>query len=170
MNIQPLLRDFGCTDEDFLKSKVPVRSQNVALRETANRTSRGFNESDHLRIRFMSDNKFSINGKNFASLEDVFQAIEMKFEHGDDPVKSVEFEGLKGSGVNVDVIINGVQCRLRRGNCSAVKMANYDFAHKTVMYDGDMAVVTIPVKTGAVEFGSTSQVWAVLLTQLLVSK
>lgn len=153
------LRRVGRLDKaDMTETKVPVRSQNVALRETANRTSRGFNESDHLRIRFMSDNKFSINGKNYASLEDVFQAIEMKFEHGDAPVKSVEFEGLKDAGVNVDVIINGVQCRLRRGNCSAVKMANYDFAHKTVMYDGDMAIVTIPIKTGAVEFGSTSQV------------
>ena len=65
---------------------------------------------------------------------------------------------MKDAGVDVDVFIDGVVGKMRKGSCANIPMSKYDFAHYSVAYEGEKAIVTIPIKAGKIEFGSTSNV------------
>ena len=70
-------------------------------------------------------------------------------------VLSINIECLKGSGVTPKMIINNINCRLRRGNTN-LPMSKFDFSHATQQQHGDNVFFTIPIRPGKMDMGSTS--------------
>ena len=125
------------------------------------RTARGFNVADHqspVRIKLDAKAGHELNGKRYVDFEAFLNDVGAAIEEGRAQFRQIEIEGLQGAGVDVDVFIDGVAVMMRKGNCSSLPMSQFDFAHKTVTFEGDRAVVTIPIKPGKVQFGSTSQI------------
>lgn len=153
------LRRYGrLADTHIQGAEVPIRPKTVITREVSQRSARGFNSADHLKIKLDAEAGHTLNGKKYSCLEEVFMDAGSSLEDGVAQFKQIEIEGLKGAGVDVDVFIDGVVGRMRKGNNTCLPLSKYDFAHYTVAYEGEKAVVTIPIKAGRVEFGSTSNV------------
>ena len=138
---------------------IPVRPKREVVGIAQRRTARGFNSADHLSIKLNSAEGHTINGKKYASFEELLKDAGASLQDGKAQFKQIEIEGLKGAGVDVDVFIDGVASRMRRGPASNIPMSRYDLAHPQVAYEGDKAVITIPIKPGEIEFGSTSTVY-----------
>lgn len=139
-------------------AEVPLRARNEVAAATQRRSARGYNSNDHLSIKLDAQLGHTINGKKYNSLEDLLNEAGRSLEKGKTEFKQIEFDGLKDAGVDVDVIVDNIKCRMRKGSNSSIPMSSYDFANYTVKYEGEKAIVTIPIKSGNIEFGSTSKV------------
>ena len=151
------LRRVGRLDNTKLLGKeIPVRPRANVLKGVANRTSRGYNATDHLTIH-AKGNSFEIGGRK-VSLTELFDHISESMIEGKSPVKEIEIVGIDKAGVEVSTIIDGVSYRMPKGQRANLAMAKYDMASHTVEYKGDKAIIKIPIKAGKVEYGSTSKV------------
>ena len=138
--------------------EIPLRARNEVVAAVQHRSARGYNSTDHLSISLDTRKGVSINGKQYQSLEELLTEAGRSLEKGKAEFKQIEIEGLNDAGVDVDVIIDNIAGRMKKGSNTSIPMSCYDFANYTVAYEGDRAVVTIPIKSGSIEFGSTSRV------------
>lgn len=153
------LRRYGRLADAHIQGKeVPIRPKSIITKEVAQRSARGYNTNDHLAIKLDINSGHTINGKKYSSLEELFKDAGASLEEGKAQFKQIEIDGLKDAGVDVDVFIDGVVGKMRKGSCANIPMSKYDFAHYSVAYEGEKAIVTIPIKAGKIEFGSTSNV------------
>lgn len=153
------LRRYGRLADTRISGKeIPIRPKSVITKDVAQRTARGFNTNDHLTIKLDVKSGHTINGKKYSSLEELLKDAGASLEEGKAQFKQIEIDGLKDAGVDVDVFIDGVVGKMRKGSCASIPMSKYDFAHYSVAYEGEKAIVTIPIKAGKIEFGSTSNV------------
>lgn len=151
------LRRVGRLDNTKLLGKdIRVRSRSEVLKDVANRTSRGCNTTDHLTIHARG-NAFEIEGRK-VSLTELFDHISESMIEGKSPVKEIEIVGIDRAGVEVSTIIDGISYRMPKGQRANLAMAKYDMASHTIEYQGDKAIIKIPIKAGKVEYGSTSKV------------
>ena len=137
---------------------IPLRTKTEVVGLTRLRSGRGFNTEDHLAIKLDINSGHTINGKKYNNLEELLKDASASLEDGKAQFKQIEIDGLKNAGVDVDVFIDGVVGKMRKGSCTSIPMSKYDFAHYSVKYEGEKAIVTIPIKAGNIEFGSTSNV------------
>lgn len=153
------LRRVGRLGNSEIKGgEIPLRSKAEVVGLTRQRSARGFNTEDHLAIKLDVNSGHTINGKKYSNLEELLKDAGASLEDGKAQFKQIEIDGLKGAGVDVDVFIDGIVGRMRKGSCTSIPLSKYDFAHYTVKYEGEKAIVTIPIKAGVIEFGSTSNV------------
>lgn len=153
------LRRYGRLADTRISGKeIPIRPKSLITKDVAQRTARGFNTNDHLAIKLDIKSGHTINGKKYSSLEELLKDAGASLEEGKAQFKQIEIDGLKDAGVDVDVFIDGVVGKMRKGSCASIPMSKYDFAHYSVAYEGEKAIVTIPIKAGKIEFGSTSNV------------
>jgi len=151
---QSYLRRVGRLDDATIKGKaVTTRPRNVVADIASNRTSRGFNPTDHTII--IGKKSFTYANKEYESL-DVLIGDFCKSSNPDD-VLNLHIECLEGSGVKPKMVINNINCRLSRGN-TMLPMSKFDFSHATQINQGDNVLFTIPIKSGLMDLGSTSSV------------
>ena len=151
---QSYLRRVGRLDDATIKGKaVTTRPRNVVTDIASNRTSRGFNPTDHTII--IGKKSFTYANKEYESL-DVLIGDFCKSSNPDD-VLNLHIECLEGSGVKPKMVINNINCRLSRGN-TMLPMSKFDFSHATQINQGDNVLFTIPIKSGLMDLGSTSSV------------
>ena len=153
------LRRYGRLADTHIQGKeVPIRPKSVITKDMAQRSGRGYNTNDHLSIKLDAYSGHTINGKKYSNLEELLKDAGSSLEDGKAQFKQIEIAGLKDAGVDVDVFIDGVVGKMRKGSNTSIPMSKYDFANDSVRYEGEKAVVTIPIKAGNIEFGSTSNV------------
>lgn len=153
------LRRVGRLGNSEIKGgEIPLRAKTEVVGLARQRSARGFNTEDHLAIKLDVNLGHSINGKKYTNLEELLKDASASLEDGRAQFKQIEIDGLKDAGVDVDVFIDGVVGKMRKGSCTNIPMSKYDFAHYSVKYEGEKAIVTIPIKAGSIEFGSTSNV------------
>lgn len=156
------LRRYGRLADAHIQGKeIPIRSKSIITEDVSRRTARGFNTTDHSAFKIAAERDgFRINNgekiKDFTVLCD--EIAKQKITGGNVDVLRIELEGFDKAGVKVDVFVQGVHARLRRGGCSAIPLEKYDFAHHTTKVEGEKAFITIPLKAGDLQFGSTSNV------------
>lgn len=139
-------------------AEIPLRPKSQVIGITRHRSARGYNAEDHLAIKLDIKSGHTINGKKYTSLDELLQDAGTSLRDGKAHFKQIEIDGLKDAGVDVDVIIDGVVGKMRKGSCTCIPMSKYDFAHYTVKYQGEKAIVTIPIRAENIEFGSTSNI------------
>lgn len=153
------LRRYGRLADTHIQGReIPIRPKTVITKDVSQRSARGYNADDHLAIKLDIQSGHSLNGKKYSSLEELFKDAGASLEEGKAQFKQIEIDGLKDAGVDVDVFIDGVVGKMRKGSCANIPMSKYDFAHYSVAYEGEKAIVIIPIKAGKIEFGSTSNV------------
>ena len=99
-----------------------------------------------------------MNGKKYVDFTELLNDLGNNLVDGKAQFKQIEIIGLKGAGVDVEVFLDGTVARMRKGASANIPIEKYDFSHPTIAYEGDKAVVTIPIKAGNIEFASTSYV------------
>ena len=156
------LRRYGrLADAQIQGKEIPIRPKTIITKDVSRRTARGFNTTDHYVFKIAADGDgLRINNgeqiKDFTLLCDEIAKHKITGENVD--VLRIELEGFDKAGVKVDVFVQGMHARLRRGGCSAIPLEKYDFAHHTTKVEGEKAFITIPLKAGELQFGSTSNV------------
>lgn len=149
---QSYLRKVGRLDDVTIKGDVvKTRTRNIITDVVSNRSSRGFNTQDHTIT--IGKKSFNYANKEYDSLDALISEF-CKSSSPEDVLK-LHIECLEGSGVKPKMIINNINCRLNRGN-TMLPMSKFDFAHATQIDQGDNVVFTIPIKSGAMDLGSTS--------------
>lgn len=154
------LRRVGRLGNSEIRGKgIATRARSEVVGIAERRSARGYNAADHMTVELNQRAGHTLNGKKYTDLTELLNDIGTTFnEGGNAQFKQIEIKGLKGAGVDVDVVIDGVVGRMYKGSSANLPLAKYDFAHRTVTYEGDKAIVTIPIRAGEIEFGSTSQV------------
>lgn len=156
------LRRYGRLADAHIQGKeIPIRPKTIITKDVSRRTARGFNTTDHCVFKITAEGDgFRINNgekiKDFTLLCDEIAKQKITGENVD--VLRIELEGFDKAGVKVDVFVQGMHARLRRGGCSAIPLEKYDFVHHTTKVEGEKAFITIPLKAGELQFGSTSNV------------
>lgn len=155
---QDYLRKVGRLGDNTMGSTVAVRPKSAVIGITENRAARGFNSSDHMIVRVDFKSGHTMNGKKYGDFTELLNDLGNNLVEGKAQFKQIEFSGLKDAGVDVDVILDGIPGRMRKGASANIPLSKYDFSNPTVKYEGDKAIVTIPIKAGNIEFASTSTV------------
>lgn len=153
---QDYLRKVGRLGDNTIGSTVAVRPKSAVIGITKNRTSRGFNASDHMTVKVDFKSGHTMNGKKYEDFTELLDDLGNNLVEGKAHFKQIEFSGLKDAGVDVDVILDGISGRMRKGASANIPYSKYDFSNPTVKYEGDKAIVIIPIKAGNIEFASTS--------------
>lgn len=155
---QDYLRRVGRLGDNSMGNTIAVRPKSAVIGITKQRTARGFNSTDHLTVNVDFKSGHSINGKKFTDFTELLNELGNNLVDGKAQFKQIEITGLKGADVDVEVFLDGVAARMRKGAHASIPLEKYDFNHPTVQYEGDKALVTIPIKAGNIEFASTSSV------------
>lgn len=155
---QDYLRRVGRLGDNSMGNTIAVRPKSAVIGITKQRTARGFNSTDHLTVNVDFKTGHSINGKKFTDFSELLNELGNNLVDGKAQFKQIEITGLKGADVDVEVFLDGVAARMRKGASASIPLEKYDFSHPTVKYEGDKALVTIPIKAGNIEFASTSSV------------
>lgn len=155
---QDYLRKVGRLGDNAMGSFVAVRPKSAVIGITKHRTSRGFNSSDHMTVKVDFKSGHTMNGKMYEDFTELLGDIGKNLVDGNSQYKQIEFAGLKDAGVDVDVILDGIPGRMRKGASANIPLSKYDFSNPTVTYEGDKAIVIIPIKAGKIEFASTSTI------------
>ena len=151
---QSYLRRVGRLDDATIKGEaVKTRPRNIVADVASNRSSRGFNSTDHTIT--IGRKSFTYANKEYESLDALIGDF-CKSSNSNE-VLSLHIECLEGSGVTPKMIINNINCRLSRGN-TMLPMSKFDFSHATQISQGDNVLFTIPIKSGIMDLGSTSYV------------
>lgn len=149
---QSYLRKVGRLNDIAIEGKVvEIRPRNIVTDVAIKRSSRGFNSNDHTII--IGEKTFVYANKKYESLDMLINDFCNSNTTGE--VLSINIECLKGSGVTPKMIINNINCRLRRGNTN-LPMSKFDFSHATQQQHGDNVFFTIPIRPGKMDMGSTS--------------
>lgn len=149
---QSYLRKVGRLDDATIKGGVvETRPRNMVAEVASKRISRGFNSEDH--IIKIGKQTFTYADKEYDSLDNLIN--DFCKSSTENEVLNLHIECLDGSGVKPKMIINNINCRLRRGNTN-LPMSKFDFSHATQTVQGDNVLFTIPIKSGTVDLGSTS--------------
>lgn len=155
---QDYLRKVGRLGDNTMGSTVVIRPKSAVIGITKHRTARGFNSSDHMTVKVDFKSGHTMNGKKYEDFTELLYDLGNNLVDGKAQYKQIEFTGLKDAGVDVDVILDGISGRMRKGASANIPLSKYDFRNPTVKYEGDNAIVTIPIKAGKIEFASTSTV------------
>lgn len=151
---QSYLRRVGRLDDVTIKGEaIKTRDRDIVADIASNRSSRGFNSTDHTIT--IGKKSFTYANKEYESL-DVLISDFCKSSSSDE-VLTFSIEGLKGSGVTPNMVINNIKCRVDRGN-TILPMSKFDFSHATQINQGDNVLFKIPIKSGVMDFGSTSSI------------
>ena len=151
---QAYLRRVGRLDDATIKGDgIKTKSRNVVADVVSNRSARGFNNIDHSIT--VGKKSCTFANKEYESL-DALVGDFCKSANSSD-VLNIQIKCLEGSGVTPKMLINNIECRLRRGN-TMLPMAKFDFSHATQFTSGDDILYTIPIKSGVMNLGSTSSV------------
>lgn len=155
---QDYLRRVGRLGDNSMGNTIAIRPKSAVIGITKQRTARGFNSLDHMAVKV--DFKFghTMNGKKYGDFTELLNDLGNNLVEGKAQFKQIEFTGLKDAGVDVDVILDGIPGRMRKGASANIPLSKYDFSNPTIKYEGDKAIVTIPIKAGNIEFASTSSV------------
>ena len=155
---QDYLRRVGRLGDNSMGNTIAIRPKSAVIGITKQRTARGFNSTDHLTVNVNFKSGHSINGKKITDFTELLNELGNNLVDGKAQFKQIEITGLKGADVDVEVFLDGVAARMRKGPSASIPLEKYDFSHPTVKYEGDKALVTIPIKAGNIEFASTSTV------------
>lgn len=155
---QDYLRKVGRLGNNAMGRTVAIRPKSAVIGITKQRTERGFNSADHLSVKVDFNSGHTMNGKKYADFTELLNDLGKNLVDGKAQFKQIEITGLKGAGVDVEVFLDGTVARMRKGASANIPIEKYDFSHPTITYEGDKAVVTIPIKAGNIEFASTSYV------------
>ena len=151
---QSYLRRVGRLDDATIKGDaVKTRSRNIVSDVASKRSSRGFNSTDHTIT--IGRKSFTYANKEYESLDALI--CDFCKSSSSEEVFTFSIEGLKGSGVTSNMVINNIKCHLNRGN-TIFPMSKFDFSHATQINQGDNVLFTIPIKSGIMDLGSTSSV------------
>lgn len=155
---QDYIRQVARLGNNDMGKSVTIRPKSAVIGATMKRTTRGFNPKDHLIVDV--DFKFghTMNGKFYSDFTELLNDLGSNMEDGKSQFKQIEITGLKGAGVDVDVFLDGVRARMRKGSSANIPLERYDFSCPSVKYEGEKVIVTIPIKAGHVIFSSTSSV------------
>lgn len=152
------LRKVGRLGDNTMEGTIDIRPKTAVIGITKQRTARGFNPSDHMTVKVDFKLGHTMNGKRYIDFTELLNDLGNNLVDGKAQFKQIEFTGLKDAGVDVDVILDGIPGRMRRGASANIPLSKYDFSNPTVKYEGDITIVTIPIKAGNIEFASTSMV------------
>lgn len=152
------LRKVGRLGDNTMGNTIAIRSKSDVIGITKQRTARGFNSSDHMTVKVDFKSGHTMNGKKYGDFTELLNDLGNNLVEGKAQFKQIEFTGLKDAGVDVDVILDGIPGRMRKGASANIPLSKYDFSNPTIKYEGDKAIVTIPIKAGNIEFASTSSV------------
>lgn len=155
---QDYLRKVGRLGDNAMGQTVAIRPKSAVVGITKQRTERGFNSADHLSVKVDFKSGHTMNGKKYADFTELLNDLGNNLVDGKAQFKQIEIIGLKGAGVDVEVFLDGTVARMRKGASANIPIEKYDFSHPNITYEGDKAVVTIPIKAGNIEFASTSYV------------
>lgn len=155
---QDYLRKVGRLGDNAMGQTVAIRPKSAVVGITKQRTERGFNTADHLSVKVDFKSGHTMNGKKYADFTELLNDLGNNLVDGKAQFKQIEIIGLKGAGVDVEVFLDGTVARMRKGASANIPIEKYDFSHPSITYEGDKAVVTIPIKAGNIEFASTSYV------------
>lgn len=155
---QDYLRKVGRLGDNAMGQTVAIRPKSAVVGITKQRTERGFNTADHLSVKVDFKSGHTMNGKKYADFTELLNDLGNNLVDGKAQFKQIEIIGLKGAGVDVEVFLDGTVARMRKGASANIPIEKYDFSHPNITYEGDKAVVTIPIKAGNIEFASTSYV------------
>lgn len=146
------LRKVGRLNDATIKGNiVKIRSRDIVTDIASERTSRGFNTRDHSII--IGKNSFNFAGKEYTRLDALINDF-CKLSTPDE-ILNIRIECHNGSGVQPKMIINNINCRLRRGN-THLPISKFDFSHATQSTEGNYTLFKVPIKPGKIILGSTS--------------
>lgn len=155
---QDYLRKVGRLGDNTMGNTIAVRPKSAVIGITKHRTARGFNSSDHMTVKVDYKYGHTMNGKKYMDFTELLSDLGNNLVDGKAQFKQIEFTGLKDAGVDVDLFLDGIPARMRRGQAANIPLSKYDFNNRVVKIEGDKAIVTIPIKAGNIEFASTSTV------------
>ena len=155
---QSYLRRVERLDDAKIKGHgIKTRPRNIVTDVVSKRSGRGFNTADHCIT--IGKKSFTMADKEYSRLDDLLCDLGAKGVSED--VVYIQIKTSEGAGVTPSMVIkymdNFYRGNLHRGN-TMLPMSKYDFSHATQVSNGDYITYAIPIKSGKVDMGSTSNI------------